>query len=987
MKILQNLTVILIQLGEIYRKFAAESIQLKSYVTSIKYFVAMKRYLISGALTLITGLFLTSCHDKDMEYSFGASQKTQAYDQAFKETFGTPAAGHNWGFAIVEDDNTSAATTRAFTRGHNKESNQWASQGWIIPDPLTPEQKDKVRRYFQQNPNPRGISVNYTDFFVQQVYKGGSNLTGSQTQESYYYGNGDYVCGSSNMDKLTAGTMEDHINDFNYGDRGEINVQNNNKSGEHNDAITLMVNSQTNCFGFHNSRDSKQYNDQYVIIPGNAIDEWDPSAPSVTGMFFVGFDFEANKNAYDTNGNLSANSNMYLVTETTAANGVAIPNKNDGKRYHIGGADGYYSDWIVRITKGVKVDNSTVSTTTQVTEDIPRGSTYRITKWKVKDQGRVFCEDLGGNYTTDREDFDFNDIVFDAVVWSKQEFIWEEQAVQDTDADGNPLWEQEEVAVFSEAGTPVYNFGDGETTTIPEGKTESEIANAIVTTWADKLDSNGNRIPVYKKDSNGDFVYESVELTEYRGNEEYYAEIVLLATGATIGASVAGEEVHNAFGVGHTTMVNTVGGSSTAFGSYVDKTPVYLGELKRIESPSLDAIPITVLWNTGIDGATKLRTFNTAAGSAFAGAPQKFQVPIGTSWAQERIRIDKAYPGFLTYVTNPNYDWTRATGEDAPDALLLFEQNYPNLLSGKSDYEDTEVVNGDNYHSASSEIVSGDPVDNTSVGGGNGGNNGGSGGSNTQPSSGASVVKATPGAGETKIYNVAEGTDFGDYKDIHFTFNQFEGVGVGSVIRVYGYPTQANYAAYIQDGYNSTAFINTGATETSGVTFESHGYREFTVTEGALSEMKTRNGMHINGNHFKLTFVTINNSNVKHEEKQEGNTNVVVSGEVWWENSNGVSLSWGGEVSIPASKFANSGATSTSKLRFYGEYTTPSGWQIYLKDQSYSDIVQAAWERNNDIDTKGYVEFTLGNYLSRMVNNGLLVQGNGFKITHVTFIK
>ncbi len=889
-------------------------------------------------MTLIAGLILTSCHDKDVEYSYGASQKTQAYDQAFKETFGTPAAGHNWGFTVVED-NSSSATTRALTRGHNKNSNQWASEGWIIPDPLTPEQKDKVRRYFQHNPNPQGISVNYTDFFVQQVYKGGSNLVGSQTQESYYYGNGDYVCGSSNMDKLTAGTMEDHINDFNYGDRGEINVQNNNLSGEHYDAITLMVNSQTNCFGFHNSRDSKQYNDQYVIIPGNVIDQWDTERTdvSVTGMFFVGFDFEANKNAYDQNGNLSANSNMYLVTETTAADGVAVPNKNDGKRYHIGGADGYYSDWIVRITKGVKKDNSSVTTnTSQTSQDIPHGETFRITKWTIKDRGRVFCEDLGGNYTTNREDFDFNDIVFDAIVWQKQEFIWEDRAVQATDAEGHLLWEQDDVVKTDAEGRTLYLVNGQETTTPPSDWTTQQISDAIVMISTDKLDENNQPIPLYEKDASGALVYERVELEDYRGTPEYYAEIVILATGATIGCSVAGVEVHDAFGVGYTTMVNTVGGSSTAFGSYVDKTPVYIGELKRIDSPTLDAIPITVLWNSGLDGATTLRTHKTTAGAAFMGAPQKFQVPIGTSWAQERVRIDRAYPGFIAYISNPDYNWTTATGDDAPDALYMFEQNYPNIFNGKEDYEVSELVESDNYHTTSPDVVQSDPVNNnSSSGNGNNGNN-----NQGSSSSGVTQVKATPGTGETKIFNVPTGTDFGDYKDVHLTLSQFEGIGVGSVIRVYGYPTQASYAANIQDGYNSTAFTNTGATETSGVTFESNGYKEYTVTKAALDEMKTRNGIHINGNHFILTYVTLNNSNVREVQSGSGETkpNQI------WPNSGSDSST---DFSISGDKFNS--ITAGKKLVLYGSFTANNlNFAIRTNNWSVFNGTIQGWEPNGD---------------------------------------
>lgn len=934
-------------------------------------------------MTLITGLFLTSCHDKDMEYSYGASQKTQAYDQAFKETFGTPVAGHNWGFTVVEENSSSTATTRALTRGHNKNSNQWASEGWIIPDKLTPEQKDKVRRYFQQNRNPQGISVNYTDFFVQQVYKGGSDLTGSLTQESYYYGNGDYVCGSSNMDKLTAGTMEDHINDFNYGDRGEINVQNNNLVGEHQDAITLMVGSQTNCFGFHNSRDSKQYNDQYVIIPGNVIDQWDTERTdiSVTGMFFVGFDFEANKNAYDQNGNLSTNSNMYLVTETTAADGVAVPNKNDGKLYHIGGADGYYSDWIVRITKGVKKDNSTVTTnTSQTSQEIPHGSTFRITKWEIKDRGRVFCEDLGGNYTTNREDFDFNDIVFDAIVWQKQEFIWEDQAVQATDSEGNLLWEQTEYTKYS-GDQIVYNFGDGETTTIPDGKTPEEVAAAIVTEQGDATDENGNRIPVYEKDANGDYVYERIELTDYRGTPEYYAEIVILATGATIGCSVAGVEVHDAFGVGYTTMVNTVGGSSTAFGSYIDKTPVYIGELKRIESATLDAIPITVLWNSGLDGATTLRTHKTAAGAAFMGAPQKFQVPIGTSWAQERVRIDRAYPGFITYITTPSYNWTTATGDDAPDALFLFEQNYPNLFNGKADYEVTEVVDGDNYHTASAEIVQGDPVDNTTPSGEGNNNN------NNQGSSGSGVtqVKATPGTGEDKVFNQSSGHDLGNSNNnITLSFSQFDGIGINSVIRVYGWPKATGYSINVANGYYQS-LSSIGAEKKSSVTFEKDGYEEYKITKDALTSLKNSNGMVIQGSSFIVSYVTLDNSNVTDAEEVKV---INAPNAVWTGNE---SLNWWPGYTVGADKFNN--ITSTSTVKIYGNGDEAEGWQV--KVLSNGSLLNVGWPDDADGVSgcliKGYnnehSDYRKNGYISFKVNSTLAasIKDHGLQITGANF--
>jgi hypothetical protein len=944
----------------------------------------MKRYLISGAMTLIAGLILTSCHDKDVEYSYGASQKTQAYDQAFKETFGTPAAGHNWGFTVVED-NSSSATTRALTRGHNKNSNQWASEGWIIPDPLTLEQKDKVRRYFQHNPNPQGISVNYTDFFVQQVYKGGSNLTGSQTQESYYFANGDYERGSSHMDKLTAGTMEDHINDFNNGDRGEINVQNNNLIGEHKDAITLMVNSQTNCFGFHNSRDSKQYNDQYVIIPGNVIDQWalkeyGETEHSVTGMFFVGFDYEADKAAYDQNGNLSVNPN-YLVTETTAADGVAIPNKNDGKRYHIGGADGYYSDWIVRITKGVKKDNSSVTTTTQITQEIPHGKTFRITKWVVKDKGRVFCEDLGGNYTTDREDFDFNDIVFDAVVWSKQEFIWEDRAVQATDSEGHLLWEQVDVPKTIN-GSYVYNFGDGETTVIPEGKTESEVAAAIVKESVDATDENNQRIPVYKKE-NGALVYERVELEEYRGQEEYYAEIVLVATGATIGCSVAGVEVHDAFGVGYTTMVNTVGGSSTAFGSYVDKTPVYLGELKKIDSPTLDAIPITVLWKSGIDGATKLRRHNTAAGAAFMDVPQKFQVPLGTPWSQERVRIDKAYPSFLTYVKIPSYEWTTATGEDAPDPLFLFEQSYPNIFSGDkyvNGYEDTELVESDNYHTTSPEVVTGDPVNSNPPSVDTG-----------QTVTPADVTGAPISSSSFTLDQYGNGANGNDVI-VSASNSTFDNAGYHSKLRIYGNPTNSSdWGISIITTWsnpvsfeNSTTGIITSSNNDSNVSsFANNGVIELTFDEDTKDLLKEQ-GLKIIGKNITVTSVTLDNTTKT--------TPPVVSyqGTTIYANPSG-------QFTIDNSNFAN--VKDKDEIRIY--YTKdPSGWWQVQTWEGFNQGYQytiAGWGGTSinskseflktDSDGHKYILLPVDTSLANMLKErGIKIQVDQIKPACVTLV-
>lgn len=671
----------------------------KSYVTSIKYFVAMKRYLISGALTLITGLLVISCHDTSdyMTSASIANQKTTAYDEAFKEFYGDIDPNHTWGFKTLEDNSTSSTrsdnpmfartmSTRSDVDKANKNSNMWASQGWVIPETLTVAQKDKVRRYFQQNQNPHGITVNYTDFFVQQVYKGGDNTDESKTTEQYRYGNGEVVKGSENMDKLTVSANEYHIYDFNNGNRGEINVQNNDLSGEHNDAITLMEDCSTECFGFYNSRCSNQYNDQYVIIPGSTIDAWDKDHPevSVTGMFFVGFDFESAKSYYSQPGN----TNMYLVTPTTAddPNGVTID--NTGNKYLIGGADGYYSDWIVRITKGVKRNNVSGDTGNQTYQTTKLGDTYKLTKWTLLEKGRVFCEDLGStlNGRPVKEDLDFNDVVFDAIFWKKEVKYYQEEAVQDTDGQGNLLWEQEQD--INENSQPLYYQAD----------------NTIGTTVTDNPVMRDTDVPLYKKDSSGNIIFTPKEVSG-QGYSEYKADIVLLAAGATLPLSVAGKEVHNAFGVNIDGMVNTVGSSSTAYGYYVDKDPVFLkdlnnGELLTISSTDvqnangyLKAIPIQVQWNA--ISATTLGSgdiTNTSSGAKTMSAPHKFKADFGTPWAQERFNIEMGLPLFGQWVGNSA---TNLTSEQ--NSLYLYEQNWTNLLAHSTEpegysYEDKEII-------------------------------------------------------------------------------------------------------------------------------------------------------------------------------------------------------------------------------------------------------------------------------------------------------
>ena len=285
----------------------------------------MNKFLSFGAmLTIAAGATFinSSCSSNDAPTYDPSIEKTASYQDNFVKTFGNIDPKNDWGFG---QDIPCAPKP---TKGVNANANEWG--GYVeVPDTLTEAQIATVTSWFASHPNPQGIAVNWSDFFVQQV---------SSTE----YG--------KNMDKLTCGTAEDHINNFNGGDgstNGNVcywqDPNNENNRLYRSDKIQFMVNSSTECFGYHESRGTfnQQYNDKYVIIPGSMIDS------SVDGMYFVGFDYNSSK-------------------------GPNSPENID--------ADGYYNDWIVKITPAL---------------DTPKGQ-------------RIMCEDLD---TT--ADFDFNDIVID----------------------------------------------------------------------------------------------------------------------------------------------------------------------------------------------------------------------------------------------------------------------------------------------------------------------------------------------------------------------------------------------------------------------------------------------------------------------------------------------------------------------------------------------------------------------------------------------
>ena len=145
------------------------------------------------------------------------------------------------------------------------------------------------------------------------------------------------------------------------------------------------------------------------------------------------------------------------------------------------------------------------------------------------------------------------------------------------------------------------------------------------------------------------------------------AEICILAAGGTIPLKIGGNngfEIHEKFGVGHTTIVNTMGEPSgekvnvmvtnvthDAVTVNVDITDLVKAAIEKGNTDiSLDIIPIEVLWKNGeYRGVSVLQAGSVGSEEDIRIAPQKLCVPIGTPWVYERIPITSAYRDFASY--------------------------------------------------------------------------------------------------------------------------------------------------------------------------------------------------------------------------------------------------------------------------------------------------------------------------------------------------
>lgn len=285
----------------------------------------MKKYLMTIAAAAMCAAFTSCSHDFDFDQAAQEDRVQSKYDQAFLNYIGgTIDPDQDWGFSATRGITRSGNTGETYPATHeykdasgkviagaNMNHNQWGSTdltsmpfgGWIVPDPLTPGQKERVRLYFQANPNLSNYDPHYANFYVQQVYTGGTSVPTTGNHEATAGADGQTHQGMT-LNQLTVGTACSHINDFNAGTCTTSSVLN-HEGKTQNDEITLMVNvDDTSCFGFHetsgsNTSTNNQHNDKWALVSAAVIDAWaaqngNPGEAVVDkwDRSFMGFDYE-----------------------------------------------------------------------------------------------------------------------------------------------------------------------------------------------------------------------------------------------------------------------------------------------------------------------------------------------------------------------------------------------------------------------------------------------------------------------------------------------------------------------------------------------------------------------------------------------------------------------------------------------------------------------------------------------------------------------
>lgn len=723
----------------------------------------MKKYLVTGAIALFAGFYLTSCTRDDVGYSSLYEEKTETFEKVFHDLYGDIDPNHDWGFKslnsiAVANSRAAAAARAAGTRGENANANEWADitnstgfGGWNVPPALTDGQKLRVRAYFQANPNLEYRDPQIKNFFVQQVYKGGDNKNPDTSSEVVTAAGGQQYT-SNNMNHLTVGQSNVHINNFNYGDATELNVLNNGanlKTGEnvgyHPDKIMLMVNiDDTSCFGYHDSGSSNEagsvnHNDRCALVSALVIDTW---AEANGGIGEAVYSSEWNRSFLGFDLAIKEGDQIWSGETQKFTSGMNM------------GYDGlYYADNnIVDFVNGAMPEGM---------EDVMKDKKGDPLKLLVSNtnfysgelttlDGSVLRKDINGKVYVNMVKVNelINDGYYPVSSSAFQTWVKPEKSYDGYFSDWIvTLTQATKVGNTEEIDGPDDQHHGDEVTETSTGDEHKLLAigrvfvEDLFKASREDLDFNDAVFDaaIWQTTTNGTInivdgkpvFTPSKELGVSKVTRE--AEIYLIAAGGTIPLFIGNgqDEVHQLFEVSNVTMVNTRGQYSEAFGSYVNgKTPVHkiytLNTGNKGEGEiTLNDIPVDVIWTTdqfsvpaSLNNKTIVEYEKDSNGNYVlengspkvvtngpAKAPHIICVP-GTAWPAwptERKNIEDGYPSFKSYVGNSGVKFWNSKSDDSQ--FSLYEQNV--VTFKKENYGDgtKELEEGLCYYTNVQKVV------------------------------------------------------------------------------------------------------------------------------------------------------------------------------------------------------------------------------------------------------------------------------------------
>ena len=365
----------------------------------------MKKYLIAGALALICKCLLTSCSEDLGNYSSIEEAKKAQFAQNFEKFYGTPDPNQDWGFgeASVVAATRSARVARTRSQGDNScgeciksdmpnfpnYSTQYPN--YTTPAPITEYERSFVKDWFEKNPGfTSGLNVN--NFYIQHVWGEANktyNVYWNRKTNGQYYRN-DFTI-QATMDYLCVGNGTDytHALDFNANDNGT------------SWKAVYMKNSSALSFKYKSSWSSQEFT--YFKCA-------EINVPGVGTGWYVGLCMYGEK---DDNGQQKLNNDMKTSE--------------------------FCDDWILKVIPG---EGSTI--TYEKVPKVYKKKVVTVHKW-------VFCEDLGSSATN--KDYDYNDLVFDAKI------IKEYKILRDADGNETDYTEDTDTTYYAEV-TPLAAGGE-----------------------------------------------------------------------------------------------------------------------------------------------------------------------------------------------------------------------------------------------------------------------------------------------------------------------------------------------------------------------------------------------------------------------------------------------------------------------------------------------------------------------------------------------